>query len=105
MQAIILAIQKCRHYLLGSQFTILTDQQSLQGLYTQLIQTPEQHYWLTKLLGYDFIMKYRPGPSNVIANAPSQLSLPSISSLSMPYIQIIDQLKEENAIDSKLVAP
>ena len=88
----------------GFTITILTDQQSLQGLCSQLIQTLEQHYWLTKLLGYDFIIKYRPEPSNAVVDALSRLSLPSCSSLSMPYFQIIDQLKEENSTDSELVA-
>ena len=52
MFAITQAVSKWRQYLLGRQFTILTDQQSLRNLTTQ--QTPEHQKWLTKLVGYDF---------------------------------------------------
>ena len=41
MFAITQAVSKWRQYLLGRQFTILTDQQSLRNLTTQTIR-PEQ---------------------------------------------------------------
>nr|KYP45001.1 hypothetical protein KK1_033462 [Cajanus cajan] len=51
MFAITEAVKKWRQYLLGQKFVILTDQQSLQHLMSQSIQTPAQQKWLTKLLG------------------------------------------------------
>lgn len=53
LHAITIAVQKWRHYLLGRKFIIETGQKSLKELMGQVVQTPDQHYYLTKLLGYD----------------------------------------------------
>lgn len=50
-----------RHYLLRRKFTIETDQKSLKELMTQIIQTPDQHHYLTKLLGFDYDILYKLG--------------------------------------------
>jgi len=42
-------VKKWRTYLLGQRFTIYTDQRSLRELMTQVIQTREQQYNLSKL--------------------------------------------------------
>lgn len=57
--AITEAVRKWRHYLLGGTFVIRTDHHSLKNLLEQTIQTPEQQYFLTKLLGYSFKIVYR----------------------------------------------
>ncbi|MCI32671.1 enzymatic polyprotein, partial [Trifolium medium] len=44
-RAIIEAMAKFRHYLLGHKFIIRTDQQSLKALLDQSLQTPEQQTW------------------------------------------------------------
>jgi len=44
--AIMTAVKKWHHYLLGHPFVILTDHQSLQDLMTQAVQTSEQHRYL-----------------------------------------------------------
>lgn len=44
------AVRKLRHYLLGSPFTIRTDYHNLKNLLNQVIQIPEQQYFLSKLL-------------------------------------------------------
>lgn len=72
MFAITAAVKKWRHYLLGRPFKIFTDQQSLRGLMSQIVQTPAQQKWLSKLLGYDFEIFYTPGRSNVVADALSR---------------------------------
>lgn len=70
--AITFAIAKWRHYLLRAKFYIYTDQQSLKNLMQQVIQTPEQQYYLTKLLEYNYEILYKPGKSNVAADALSR---------------------------------
>ena len=59
--AISSAVKKWHTYLLGNTFTIHTDQRSLCELMTQVIQTPEQQFYLAKLLGYSYTIVYKPG--------------------------------------------
>lgn len=67
------AVRCWRQYLLGSRFIIYTDHQSLHSLLHQSIQTPDQHKWLTKLLGFDFDIVYKSAATNRLADALSRL--------------------------------
>ena len=72
LAAITAAVKKWRQYLLGHHFVILTDHRSLKKLMNQAIQTPEQHRFLARLLGFNYVIQYRAGKSNVVADALSQ---------------------------------
>ncbi|KAF7824247.1 Transposon Ty3-G Gag-Pol polyprotein [Senna tora] len=72
MYAIIEAVAKFRHYLIGHFFTICTDQKSLQHRTDQTLQTPEQEQWLPKLLGFQFAIEYKLGTLNTVADALSR---------------------------------
>lgn len=72
------SIQKWWHYLLGSTFTIRTDHSSLKNLLGEIIQSPEQQYFFTQLLGFTFTIEYKRGKENGAADALSQL--PTIKS-------------------------
>lgn len=58
--------------MLGCKFCLFTDHHSLKYLLTQTIQTPEQHKWITKLLGYEFKLHYESSRENKVADALSQ---------------------------------
>jgi len=44
---------------MGSHFTIITDKKSLKFLTEQRILTEEQFKWASKLIGYDFEIRFR----------------------------------------------
>jgi hypothetical protein len=70
--ALVTVIQKWRPYLLGQSFVVKTNQQSLKFLLEQKIGSPFQQKWLTKLLSYDFVVEYKKGVENRVADAFSR---------------------------------
>ena len=69
--AVMQAMAKFLHYLLGHYFLIRTDQHSLKELFTQSLHTPEQQQWLPKFLGYDFEVQYKSDKDNIALDALS----------------------------------
>lgn len=82
MLAIIHAIRIWQPYLMGKKFYIQTDQRSLKYLLEQRIGTPEQQKWVSKLLGYHYEIKYKPGRENNVADS-SQRLIPVIHIISI----------------------
>ncbi|WVZ24397.1 hypothetical protein V8G54_002941 [Vigna mungo] len=96
LHVITAAIKKWRQYLLGHRFVIMTDHQSLKELMSQIIQTPEQQIFLSKLLGFDYSIQYKAGKLNVVVDA---LSRPQDSSsnfliFSMPNFTFLEELNK-----------
>lgn len=71
--AILEALKKWRHYFLGSKLVIKTDQQSLKHMMNQRLVEGIQHKLLLKLMEYDYIIEYKAGKDNVVADALSRL--------------------------------
>jgi len=108
LYAIIAAVRKWRQYLLGRPFTILTDHKSLRELMSQVIQTPEQHYYLSKLLGFDYTIQYKAGATNVVADAlsrrpPDSGQLLFLSVPQMDFMRDIQQTLEDDPSSQELV--
>ncbi|XP_019240631.1 PREDICTED: uncharacterized protein LOC109220626 [Nicotiana attenuata] len=103
MFAITQAVSKWRQYLLGRKFTIYADQQSSKNLTNQTIQTPEQQKWLTKLVGYDFRIVYRPGKQNTVADALSRTPAASLMVLSVNTFAIEQEFKALNQSHPELL--
>jgi len=105
-------VHKWRPYLVGKPFLVRTDQQSLKYILEQKIGTPAQQKWITKLLGYAFIVEYMRGKENVVADALSrQVSSGGVSShegvlcmISFPTPDWLAQLKASYATDHSIMS-
>lgn len=71
--AILEALKKWRHYVLGSKLIIKTDQQSLKFMMGQRLVEGIQHKLLLKLMEYDYTIEYKSGKENLVADALSRL--------------------------------
>jgi hypothetical protein len=70
--AILEALKKWRHYLLGNKLIIRTDQKSLKYLTSQRLLEGVQHKLMLKLLEYDYSIEYKKGSENSVADALSR---------------------------------
>ena len=59
MLAILSTIKKWISYLLGRQFQIRTDQESLKFLLDQKTHTPTQQLWVIKMMNYDYTLNFK----------------------------------------------
>jgi RNase H-like domain found in reverse transcriptase len=78
------ALKIWRVYLDGNHFTVVTDHHSLRYLQTQPSLSRRQARWSEELQEYDFDIIYKPGRTNVPADALSRrpdLKLETISTL------------------------
>ncbi len=66
--------EKFRSYLLGSKFTVITDNNPLCHLNTAKLGALEQR-WVAQLAAFDFDVQYRPGRCNHAADALSRQPL------------------------------
>lgn len=72
LMALFTAVSKWKHYLLGGEFIIRTDQISLKYLLEQRVNTPMQHRGLSKLLDLNYKIEYKKGVHNRVVDALSR---------------------------------
>ena len=63
----------------------------------------DQQKWISNLLGYDFVMKYKPGKQNNVANALSQKMY--FSAISSVQFFDWDGIEEELAAGAEVYSP
>lgn len=102
LMAVVRAVQRWRHYLLGRHFIIRTDQKSLKFLTEQQVVGEGQFKWISKLSGYDFEIQYKPGKDNSAADAMSRRS--SYCALSVLKVNDFEEWQTEMLQDPKLQA-
>ncbi|GJR93541.1 ty3-gypsy retrotransposon protein [Tanacetum coccineum] len=100
--AMVEAVYKWRQYLLGRRFTIRTDHRSLKELMQQVIQTPLQQKYVRKLMGFDFVIEYKPRVNNQVVDALSRIYeeeedvMAAFMTMSQPLSGLISDLRQEN---------
>ena len=89
--ALIMAVEKWRHYLDRQEFVIITDHKSLAYLNEQNLCSEMQRKAMTRLMGLQFKIIYRKGKENVATDALSRvahlLALQAVSSVQPAWIQ------------------
>ena len=83
-----------------------TDHYSLKFLLDQRLATIPQHHWVGKLLGLDFTVEYKPGATNMVADALSRRDTEegTVLAISAPRFNYIERLRQVQDTDPALVA-
>jgi hypothetical protein len=72
LEAIVHALKKWRHYLMGKRFELRTDHNGLKYLFDQPTLNARQSRWLEFLCEYDFDIKHIKGKENKVVDALSR---------------------------------
>jgi hypothetical protein len=91
-------------YLIGRRFQIKLDRHSLNYFLEQQLSSPEQHKWVTKMLGYDYEIIYKKGKENVVVDALSREFEEdgSFLSISLPILAWLEEAQMEWLANSTL---
>jgi hypothetical protein len=98
------AVRHWRPYLWGRTFVVRTDHQPLKFILDQRLATIPQHHWVSKLLGYDFTIEYKPRRQNIVSNALSRRDAPDaqLQAISWPSFYLLEDVKQAAETDTEL---
>ena len=82
----------------GQCFIVITDHASLEYIKTQHNISRRQARWLETLQANDFEVRYKPGKTNIVANALSQQ--PHLANITTLSTKLDNNLKEKYQEDS-----
>jgi hypothetical protein len=98
LTGLVKAVRHWRPYLWPREFVVHTDHFSLKYLLDHRLSTIPQHNWVSKLFGYQFSMEFKPGRQNAAVDTLSRRNedLPSVCTLSLPALELYNQLCQES---------
>ena len=95
--AVVHALKIWKHYLLGVDFLVKIDHQSLQYFMKQPVIREKHMVWSNFMQAFHFQIEYTLGKDNVVADALSRQ--PRVNHLSVTYHDELTTLKEYHADD------
>ncbi|KAG8368869.1 hypothetical protein BUALT_Bualt15G0091500 [Buddleja alternifolia] len=90
--AIVHYLRIWRHYLLGSRFVVKTDNVATSYFQTQKKLSPKQARWQDFLAEFDYVLEYKPGKANVVADALSRKA--ELAAISLAKGNVHEKIKE-----------
>jgi len=93
LYAVVQALRYWRHYLLPQEFVLFSDHEALRFLSSQKKLNPRHGKWVEFIQAYTFVLKYRAGTENRVADALSRRSM-LLNSVSTEVVGF-ERLKEE----------
>ncbi|KAJ3684806.1 hypothetical protein LUZ61_013970 [Rhynchospora tenuis] len=90
--ALVSAVTKWKHYLMGATFVIRTDHISLKHLLEQRVNTTMQHKCLSKLLGLHYVIEYKKGAHNLVADALSRREGYNYSGITSSELCVVSEI-------------
>ena len=101
MAAVVHCLDVWRHYLLGTKFTVVTDNVANTYFKSQKKLTPKQARWQEYLAEFDFVWVHRPGAQNQVADALSRKDVQAfVGALSQVSTTFLDRVREQSLLDS-----
>lgn len=93
--ALLFAVSRWSHHLLGRHFIVKTDQKALKHLLNQHIHTEFHVACISKLMALDFAIEYKKGLENKVADALSRDPSAELLAISIlgPHGSLLDQIK------------
>ena len=96
MIAVIHCLETWKHYLMGTRFTIVTDNVANTFFKTQKKLTAKQAQWQEFLADFNFVWVHKPDRHNQMANALSRKEVADyVGSLSRVVADFIERVRRE----------
>ncbi|KAK2970517.1 hypothetical protein RJ640_001722 [Escallonia rubra] len=92
MNVVVHCLRTWRHYLLGSRFLIKIDNIATSYFQSQRKLSPKQARWKDFLAEFDYVMEYKPGKANLVADALSRKA--ELMTMSKSNGDILEGIKE-----------